>query len=1005
MNSKIILFLGILCSVGLSSCVDDFFRPVPGTQAISFGVDMSESRSRGEQDAGPATVDFAISSMERSGDGDSIFLHEETTDWPVVEAPAAKKSRSTVYNTAEQIDEMNVSAYYFDADNWSADFVNDQAPNFINDARAARTGSGAMGFVNPVFWPQGGKLRFLAYAPASYGVFEADGNDAPGVRVTIPDKVEDQRDFIVAHSAVMNSVTQRGTPVPMNFRHALTGIRFRVEAGMVNCFIKKIEIVNIARSATYRYDGLKGSSSSGTAEFPGTWYKHTWPPRESFAHEMNTLVVNPSEPVDIIAGENTFFMIPQHLRDTELRVTIHQRNDAGEEVGTDEVIWTSLDGRDWLPGKIVTYTLSYNSWSHGLHVGQPKPFPPLAEKAEDHCVGSKPIDVESFYMSYEDHQRRPAKWYGEFSADGNTWSTVKPDWFEFSVDSLHTQHLDVTQEQPGSVSPKRMWVHVLQQSDDNVEYIDLNAIMHSKPERGTEAHPWNLAAADGRYTNDTTCIDNTANCYIVTQAGWYIIPMVYGNAIKNGRWNIPAFHPKIAGTHVLSQFVNHAGAPIHSPWIGSHANISAAQADFYWQDVPFLIAYKHGENEKAISYDPTAYGGKGGIKFYIPRDYYFWNNPTYNVPVQQGNAHFGLKGPDGTLWSWHIWVTNILDPTANPEAEITLTNHYGAEHISAMAYLGWVSYKPLKRFKERKYYLRVTSTDNKGNIRRKIIEIKQSHACQHWHGHCNYYQWGRKDPFGGAEFDGTNRRRYALNGYYDVSNPVGHWMGQGASAIAQTIANPKDWHTVTEEFDAQGGAYGRDESFFNLWDATCSKDWAVESEFRTQPFERLTVKTIYDPCPVGYKVPPMTTYSGFVNDGIFSLNTNAWNGVYRSYTFSCEESTDPNDAQSCGLGANHQNYHTGVFMMYGSPDRSHFICLPLMGYRDWRLMSDWRAGPPIQHGTDVYLWTSGSHDSNRAYYTCVGVPRRDGVGARHVNVFNYYLHLDGCAVLPIKERN
>jgi len=35
----------------------------------------------------------------------------------------------------------------------------------------------------------------------------------------------------------------------------------------------------------------------------------------------------------------------------------------------------------------------------------------------------------------------------------------------------------------------------------------------------------------------------TANCYLVHEAGAYKIPLVYGNAIKNGQDNRVAYYP------------------------------------------------------------------------------------------------------------------------------------------------------------------------------------------------------------------------------------------------------------------------------------------------------------------------------------------------------------------------------------------------------------------------------------------------------------------------------
>ena len=60
----------------------------------------------------------------------------------------------------------------------------------------------------------------------------------------------------------------------------------------------------------------------------------------------------------------------------------------------------------------------------------------------------------------------------------------------------------------------------------------------------------------------------TANCYLVHKAGKYELPLVYGNAIKNGEENTVAFYPGKDGsiTNGTDRFVNHNGDGITGPW-------------------------------------------------------------------------------------------------------------------------------------------------------------------------------------------------------------------------------------------------------------------------------------------------------------------------------------------------------------------------------------------------------------------------------------------------------
>jgi hypothetical protein len=130
---------------------------------------------------------------------------------------------------------------------------------------------------------------------------------------------------------------------------------------------------------------------------------------------------------------------------------------------------------------------------------------------------------------------------------------------------------------------------------------------------------------------------NTANCYMVHEAGTYRIPLVYGNAIKNGQDNQVAYKPGTVANG-LANFINHAGTAISAPWItksGTGVNggmgITVDSAQLIWQDVYNLT---------------TNYSIEGDyLKFEVPS-------------FVEGNAVIAVKSGDTIIWSWHIWVTS-----------------------------------------------------------------------------------------------------------------------------------------------------------------------------------------------------------------------------------------------------------------------------------------------------------------------------------------------------------
>jgi hypothetical protein len=88
------------------------------------------------------------------------------------------------------------------------------------------------------------------------------------------------------------------------------------------------------------------------------------------------------------------------------------------------------------------------------------------------------------------------------------------------------------------------------------------------------------------------------------------------------------------------------------------------------------------------------------------------------------------------------------------------------------------------------------------------------------------YQWGRKDPFlGGCELEGTT-----------LAVSTGSWsVVSGRQTIDYTDTNPTTFVTVDISSDWCNGLGSGSSNYKMRW---------MESE-----------KTLYDPCPVGYRVP------------------------------------------------------------------------------------------------------------------------------------------------------
>jgi hypothetical protein len=185
----------------------------------------------------------------------------------------------------------------------------------------------------------------------------------------------------------------------------------------------------------------------------------------------------------------------------------------------------------------------------------------------------------------------------------------------------------------------------------------------------------------------------TANCYMVHTAGKYKLPLVYGNAIKDGADNTVAYNPgeKESTLPYCANFVNHADVAITSPWIkdnkdATNNNINVTQAELLWQDAEGLV---------------TAVGIDGD---------YLTLTVGKDATTQEGNALIAAKDADGTIvWSWQIWVTKQTFAAATLTAVNTGSHTYSVTPVN----LGWVG--------------DATSAT----------------------GYQTFYEWGRKDPFMG----------------------------------------------------------------------------------------------------------------------------------------------------------------------------------------------------------------------------------------------------------------
>ena len=304
---------------------------------------------------------------------------------------------------------------------------------------------------------------------------------------------------------------------------------------------------------------------------------------------------------------------------------------------------------------------------------------------------------------------------------------------------------------------------------------------------------------------------STANCYIISHPGYYKIPLVYGNAITNGNNNTNAYQTSNTGTYILTHFKDHNNQDITNPWITqSNGGTNAPNgAKLVWADEKGLIT------NLAV----TGSGTNAFVQFHVPED-----------KIKNGNAVIAVMRGSTVVWSWHLWF--IHDDALNT---ITCTNFQGydykfTEETLGMKYTSWTatSYTSPRSVK-----VKVVQCYGQGNPmvpKEGIITITQKETNLK-QGSVTYYQGGRKD-----------------------AHPSTEEVKEGAFNTVSLVLSIPDGIQHPENF-----YYGYSSSYiYNLWSANNTTKGYNDNN---------VVKTVYDPCPAGFKLPPSNAFTGFSFEG------------------------------------------------------------------------------------------------------------------------------------------
>lgn len=263
-----------------------------------------------------------------------------------------------------------------------------------------------------------------------------------------------------------------------------------------------------------------------------------------------------------------------------------------------------------------------------------------------------------------------------------------------------------------------------------------------------------------------------------------------------------------------------------------------------------------------------------------------------SVPATGANGVISILDTSGTvMWSWHIWVwPDDLTP-------VTITNSTGVDY----------------------------------NILPVNLATKKSATAGKMYNW--FYQWGRPTPMlPPSDYNSTtNATNYGVKTFAVSSGAAG--------AYGEGIQNPQMFYkNSSSPYNWFGTA-----SYYNLWDANCVSMGNSDNN---------VVKTVYDPCPPGFKMPNGNTFTYFSTTNVVGSFNNGWN-----FKRNAEDTT-------------------GVFF-------------PASGCR-------YRSNGSLYGvGSYGYVWLSSASSQYNAYYLYFY--------SSGVNPQNGYYRADGYSVRPVQE--
>lgn len=736
------------------------------------------------------------------------------------------------------------------------------------------------------------------------------------------DSAQNQIDVLYAkHYEVFdNSKNATDKTLPLAFRHAMTAVKVKLgKRGFAPAVIKEIRLSGYRTEGTFHFfQEVKGGETfENVLNLPGWWESSG----KGNGHSVSVVNFDTQGEYNcyVTGDAATFMMIPQKLPSgAKMEIDIvfaakpkYEQSDITDEWDPDEWdpdddVWDpDAEEEEAVEEKVVTLTcdLSGDTWTigstreyiittdenvdgyymtvDGINKAERTKYLPAEGGDAKFSISSYKLNPEG---SKEKYGNLPWKFLGwSYESNGDRLKKSLPDWL-----TLTDAKGNAITEGSGSVTGEVVNIHVKAvQARDGVAH---SAVLRGREAKGSVS----VGAYDlSRHVYGTgkECQTTTANCYVIDAPGKYSFPTVYGNAMKDGKVNAEAYGRKGRENDNFTQsdFRDHLDRTIASPFIQYNTRLS--KAVLLWQDVQDMV-----KNVRL--------SGVGDfVEFDIDRDH-----------IDQGNAVIAVLDDKGRIaWSWHIWVTDEdLNKTAS------MGNKYQAMPVN----LGWKSTSTATGAPGRDIYLVFAQGENEDDLMTYQTTMRLSQKSsyekddgENMKGSSPYYQWGRKDPLLGA-VNGKSIPAYTYHGQSFYTESVTTWKVGEAAVITEKILLfgmtaavgiatgicTAGLGTLAVTGAVAGGLVGSAgySAVLNMGFAemnelfTTTDTWGVTLGYSIQhptadfksamtwtdskehdPYHELwgigqnleedkkVVKTIYDPCPVGFHIPEGDAFNFF----------------------------------------------------------------------------------------------------------------------------------------------